>query len=362
MPSPLRVLVAGGGVAALEASLALQALAGDRVRVETLAPSDELVERPWSVLTPFTGTPAPRANIKRDSPSLENSVWHRGALAAVDVAAQTVTTTDGGTLGYDRLIVAPGARRVEGVPGAVTFRGAVNAGAVEAALRGAPERVLFVAPPGCGWPLPVYELALLAAREYDLDVTVVSYEPRPLDEFGVTAADAVARVLDRAGVEFLPSVEAVAVVEHALVCADGRMLGADAIVALPVLRGPAIAGLPTDPDGFIVVDGDGRVPGAPNVFAAGDATTVPIKQGGLAAQQADTIAGQIATELGAPPRRARRVLRAVLLTDEAPLYLRRDLDDDRTLVRRLRSVPPHKILGGRRGQERESRRAVPRES
>jgi sulfide:quinone oxidoreductase len=36
-----RVLIAGGGVAALEAALALRALAEDRVRVELLAPEPQ---------------------------------------------------------------------------------------------------------------------------------------------------------------------------------------------------------------------------------------------------------------------------------------------------------------------------------
>ena len=83
--------------------------------------------------------------------------------------------------------------------------------------------------------------------------------------------------------------------------------------------------------GFIEIDEHARVRGVPDVFAAGDATTEPIKQGGLATQQADAAAEQIAAEAGAPvaPRPFRRVLRGVVLTGEAPLYLRRDLDDDR---------------------------------
>jgi sulfide:quinone oxidoreductase len=96
------------------------------------------------------------------------------------------------------------------------------------------------------------------------------------------------------------------------------------VIALARLQGPRIAGLPADADGFIPVDPHGRVTGARDVFAAGDATAGPIKQGGLAAQQADAAAETIAAEAGAPvaPRPCRRVLRAVVLTGEAPLYLR----------------------------------------
>src|SRR5829696_1546391 len=152
-PPALRILVAGGGVAALEAVLALRALARDRVAIELLAPAGDFVQRQSSVLSPFSGEAAPRVPLDR-LPEI-GVARHRGALAAVDTAAHQVRTTDGGHLGYDRLIVAPGAHAVDGVPGATTFRGPISAGAVEGALRAASERVLFVLPPGFGWPLPI---------------------------------------------------------------------------------------------------------------------------------------------------------------------------------------------------------------
>ena len=45
-------------------------------------------------------------------------------------------------------------------------------------------------------------------------------------------------------------------------------------------------GVPSEPNfGFIPVDHHGRVDGLDGVYAAGDATNFPIKQGGLATQQ-----------------------------------------------------------------------------
>jgi sulfide:quinone oxidoreductase len=340
--SPLRVLVAGGGVAALETVLALRALAGDKVELDLLAPSSEFVERPSSVLSPFSGHPAPRVPLGALADLGVRS--HRGALASVDAVAHTVRTTDGGALGYDRLVVAPGARAIDGVPGAITFRGPISAGAVEAAVRRAHSHVIFVLPPGSGWPLPLYELALLTVHELPDGpaVTIVSPEPRPLDVFGRTASDALARLLDRAGITFMGGAKAAEALDIALVTADGRMLGADAVISLPRLVGPRIDGLPGDEHGFIEVDPHARVRGVPDVFAAGDATAGPIKQGGLAAQQADAAAEWIAAEAGAAvtPQPARRVLRGVVLTGEAPLYLRRDLDEDTALARPLRGAPP----------------------
>jgi sulfide:quinone oxidoreductase len=339
---PLRVLVAGGGVAAIEAVLGLRALAGERVSIELLAPGGDFVERPSSVAFPFSGDAAPRVPLDRLAEELGVTI-HHGALGAVDVAGHAIRTTDGGRLGYDRLIVATGAHAVDGVPGATTFSGPRSAGAVEHALRDARERVLFTLPAAGGWTLPLYELALLAARERPdgPELTIVTPEPRPLDIFGPAAADALARLLDRAGVGFVGDTVAEAVAGGALATRDGRMLTADAVIALARLVGPNLAGLPADAQGFIAVDVHCRVTGAPDVFAAGDVTDGPIKQGGLAAQQADAAAEAIAAEAGAPvtPRPCRRVLRGVVLTGEAPLFLRRDLDDDRPLARTLRGAP-----------------------
>jgi sulfide:quinone oxidoreductase len=268
----------------------------------------------------------------------------RDALAAVDPDAREVLTTDGARVRYDRLVIAVGAQPFDAVPGATQFRGSLGAGRVEAVLRAARSRALIVAPPGPGWPLPAYELALLAARELPdcPAIAVATPEPRPLDLFGRVASDALARLLWRAGVEFLPHVIAVEALDIVLIDADGRLLSAEAIVALSGLRGPALQGLPSDADGFLEVDRHGRVRGAPGVYAAGDATAGPVKQGGLAAQQADAVAEAIAAEAGAPvtPRPARRILRGVVLTGERPLYLRRDLDEDTALARPLRDVPP----------------------
>ena len=166
-------------------------------------------------------------------------------------------------------------------------------------------------------------------------------EPRPLDVFGPVASDALARLLDRAGVAFIGDTHATEVVAGGLATEDGRTIAADAVIALPSLRGPRIEGLPADEHGFIAIDEHARVRGVSDVFAAGDATAEPIKQGGLATQQADAAAEAIAAESGAPvvPRPYRRVLRGVVLTGERPLYLRRDLDDDTAVARELKGAP-----------------------
>jgi sulfide:quinone oxidoreductase len=230
------------------------------------------------------------------------------------------------------------------VPGATTFRGPISAGVVERALRKAKTRSIFTLPAGSGWTLPLYELALLAAHRLPKgpELLVVTHEPRPLHIFGPVASDALARLLHRAEVEVIGETVVTEVVGDAATTEDGRVLSADAVISLPRAWGPYIEGLPADTDGFIEVDEHSRVVGTTGVFAAGDVTSGPIKHGGLATQQADAAAEAIAAEAGATvtPRRCRRVLRGVVLTGGAPLYLRRNLDDDSAFTHPLRGAPP----------------------
>jgi sulfide:quinone oxidoreductase len=316
---PLHVLIAGGGVAGVETALALRRLAGDRVRVEIMSPTADLVQRPQSVRTPFSGVSAPRLPLERVA-ALGVDLRH-DALAAVDPGERRVRTTDGAVLPYDRLVVATGARPVDSIPGATHFRGPLTAGRIEGIVaRG--DRLTFAVPEPATWPLPLYELALQSAGS--APVRLVTCEPRPLDLFGAQVSDAVARLLDRAGVEVLTGVRPHTVIENELVLDGHTFLAAGPVVTLPALEGPRIAGLPYDLRGFIPVDPYGRVHGLADLFAAGDVSAAPIKQGGLAAQQADAVAAAIAVEAGAPVESApaTRVLRAELITGDRPLYLR----------------------------------------
>jgi sulfide:quinone oxidoreductase len=327
---PLRVLIAGGGVAGVEAALALRHLAGARVAVQLLSPSPDYVQRPASVTTPFAGADALRLPLD-PLDALGVSVV-RTAVAAVDPAGHRVLTTDASEIAYDALVVAVGARVAESVPGALHFRGPLSAGAVEAVIRDTAAEpgagLTFVVPPVATWSLPIYELTLMAARTLGPDaVAVVTPETRPLELFGRTASDAVARLLDRAGVHVRTRETARAVFEGNLLLAGGALVPAGRVVTLPALRGPRVEGLPHDADGFIRVDDHARVPGLDAVYAAGDGTAGRVKQGGVAAQQADVAAACIAQAAGVDiaPEPVQPVLRAILTTGDDPLYLRTPL-------------------------------------
>ncbi|HWK26884.1 MAG TPA: FAD-dependent oxidoreductase [Solirubrobacter sp.] len=327
---PPHILIAGGGVAAVEAVAALRALAGSLPRITLLAPETELAQRPASVATPFGfGAPPalPFAEIQRRAPF----DVHRGTLGRVDVEGHIAYDTSGEPLPYDVLLVAVGAVPRPALPGAITFAGAVDAAAVAEALERS-ARLAFVAPRASGWTLPVYELAMMATTELrdrgrDPEITIVTPEAAPLWLFGPEAGVAISAQLAQRGIAIRTGTPAVEVRPGELALADGSTVAADAVIALPRLEGPAIPGLPSDAFGFIDVDAHGRVRGAQDVYAAGDATSFPLKQGGLATQQADAAAEAIAHSLGAPVRPApfSPVMRGLLLTGGAPLYLRSTL-------------------------------------
>ena len=129
---------------------------------------------------------------------------------------------------------------------------------------------------------------------------------------------------------------------------EGR-LEADHVVALARLQGARLDGVPQTLDGFVPVDTHCRVRGLGDVYAAGDITTFPVKQGGIATQMADAAAQMIASRLGANlrPEPFRPVLRGLLLTGREPRYLRHAEDGDGGDAATTEPLwwPPAKIVG-----------------
>lgn len=326
------VLIVGGGVAGLEAALALQALAGDLVRVEIVTPETDFAYRPLAVTEPFRAGEVRRFPL-RDLVEAAGAALRSGRVEAVDPVRHVVTSEELGELPYDLLVLALGARSYPAVPGALTFV-ADDAGALGRLLveldRGDARSVAFALPAGPAMLLPLYELALLtgahlAERGIQIrTLTVVTPEEAPLGVLGRSASEAVRELLELRGIGLLTRTTPLAVEGSSLRVAPGPPLAADRVVALPGLRGPSLPGLPHDGQGFLLTGEDGRVLGVDDVYAAGDATAFPVKQGGIATQQADAVATAIAAALGAdvPPAPFRPVLRALLVTGIAPRYLR----------------------------------------
>jgi sulfide:quinone oxidoreductase len=353
--SRLHAVVAGAGVAGLEAALALNASAREHVRVELVAPEQEFTYRPLAVAEPFQMGEVRRFPLERLAKAA-GAELRTGALVGVDAEAKRALLADGGVVDYDVLVLALGAEARESVPGALTFRGPQDRRAVADVLdrvtAGELQHLVFAAPAGASWPLPLYELAFLA-REYltehltrSVEVIVVTPEERPLALFGDAAGDAITELLRLRGVRIETATTARSWADGTLALDGGRQLKADVVIALPTLHGPPIDGVPQDDRGFVETDELGGVVGVADVYAAGDLTQSPIKQGGLAAQQADAVATAIAADAGAGvrPEPYRPVLRGLLLTGLSPRFLRTEGEESVVGTQPL-WWPPAKIVG-----------------
>ena len=330
---PLRVAVIGGGFAAAELLLALRSLAEERVSLELIAASTELPFRVASTGAAF-GEGEVRVYDLRQLAADVGASFRRDPAEAVAARAHRVRLASGGTLSYDAAVLAVGARATVGVPGATTFRDHRDIhlmhGLIAELHEGMIRRVAFAAPAGVTWTLPLYELTLLTAAEiarHDLpvEVTMVTPERRPLAVFGEVVSGRVAEALAERGIRVLCGTSAAGVARGRLRLASGEAIGADRVVAIPRLVGRRIAGVPADWNGFVTTDAGGHVTERPDVFAVGDITHFPVKQGGVATQQADVVAATLARRAGVrvnvPPDRF--VLGSQLLGLEGPLAQRR---------------------------------------
>ncbi len=353
---PRQIVIVGGGVGAVEALLALTDLGDHAFRITVVAPDERFVLRALSVAEPFA------AGHHADVASLGEIVSEHGAtlveavVTRVDAERLTVRCSDGEELSYDALILSPGARPRAAYDPALTF-GLGDPLALSQLLtdleEGDAKSVAFVVPDGVVWSLPLYELALMTAREVhrtgqDVDLHFATPEPAPLAVFGSEASAVIASLLGELNITLHCGLPLTVGPGSFRVGPDADGFAVDRIVSLPVLDGPHVAGVPANADGFIGVDEYCHVPGLPGVYAIGDATDLLVKQGGIACQQADVAARHIAHEAGGrlPAEAFDPVLRGRLLTGGADRFLRRALQgahgetDEQALW-----WPPSKVYG-----------------
>jgi sulfide:quinone oxidoreductase len=330
---PLRVLIAGGGVAALEGALALRELAGDRVRTTLLAPEPIFVYRPLRVREPFGYSRAKTYSLEEIARDLGAELIP-DALTRLDGDRSIVHTEGGAELEYDALLLAIGAHLGPAFTHGLTIDDRQLDeqlhGLIQDVEGGYVRSIAFVAPSPMPWPMPLYELALMTAERAhemgtELSVTIVTGEDAPLAVFGPAVSEAVSRLLESRGIDAILShrgdVAEPGIVE---IQPGHRTLRVDRVVALPQLSGPSTPGVPDSIYArFIPIDSHCQVPTLQRVWAAGDATEFPIKHGGIAAQQADIAAEGIAALAGASVdlKPFRPEIHAVLLGGDKPLYL-----------------------------------------
>lgn len=323
--APLRALVYGGDTAALETALALRRLCGKRCEVTLVSPVRDLPVRTQAAgASPECGRPA---RFDLGALASEHGLAFRSdAIVAVDDQAREARTISGSRIAFDALVIAFGARPRGAIPGASTWWGAGDAAALDSLLddirTGETRRVVFAVPRTIRWTLPTYELALTTAERArdaglgEVEIVVVTHERRPVELLGEEATSVLTRRLADAGIELVARREPVAFADGELTLSPDSSVPADLVISMPVVEGPRIGGLPRDAGGFLPVDAFGRVQGATRIWAAGEVTAFPVRQAGIAAQQAGVVAASIAAEAGvevdSPPFRpvVRGLLRA----------------------------------------------------
>jgi sulfide:quinone oxidoreductase len=350
--SRFRVVIAGGGVAGLETLMALRALTGDRAELALVAPKGEFVYSPLQVEAPFQVGRRRRVSLDvaaRDA----GAAFIAGEVEAVSPEGRSVVTSCADRLSYEALVLAAGAESKPAVQHAMTWDDRSGSEMVGGLMRDCEEgyvrSLAVVIPPGPGWPLRGYELALTITLQangmgIDLATTVVVQEPSPLWVLGSRTVQAISRELTGAGIGVVSACRVeveqgppITVVAHP----SEHRVEVDSVLALPTLHGRRIAGIPADVDGFIDVDDHCRVRGLSRVWAAGDGTAFPVKSGGFAAEQADVVAEDIAATAGADiePRPFDPVLREHLAGLPAGRFLEQWLvQGDRALATHLPSA------------------------
>lgn len=342
----VRIVIAGGGFAALETMLALDHLAEGRARIDLVASHPRFTFRPMAVDESFGYEPFPEFDLT-DIAGHAGAEFHQRRVVSVESDRLLLNLEPGPPLPFDYLVIATGATPVVKVPGALTFWPGWSHEAIgnviDTAIRGEIRHLVFAIPDGPVWPLPAYELALRTAyrileEEAECRVSLVTPESQVLEAFGPDVGTHVSALLSRWGVEILRGRSPEVFWEGSLGTSSGESISADQVVSIPGLEGPALAGLPHDSAGFLGCDEGGQIRGLENVFAAGDATSFPLKMGGIAMQQADAVADAIAHRAwGLPdPPPLVPAIQGVLLTDDDAIRLGEPTDGSSILrARRL---------------------------
>ena len=314
------VVVLGGGTGGLVVARRLARMhTGDRI---VLVERDALHRFAPSFLWVMSGGRRPEqvtADLRR---AVRRGIeLVQAEVRAIDVHAGHVETS-GGTIAYDRLVVALGSDLApDALPGfaeaahsVYTLDGAVAAGRALESFDGGRVVVLVSRLPyKC--PAAPYETALLAEAllrrrgvRSRASVEVYTPEPFPMPTAGPVLGEALRGILEHRGIAFHPeqSVERIDPAARELVLAGGGRAGYDLLLGIPPHRAPApvresaLAG----ETGFVPVDSATLATKAEGVFAIGDVTTIPIaggkflpKAGVFAHGQAEVVARRLGAEL-----------------------------------------------------------------
>ncbi|HEX9832784.1 MAG TPA: NAD(P)/FAD-dependent oxidoreductase [Mycobacterium sp.] len=209
-------------------------------------------------------------------------------VTGINPEQATVSTADGATLAYDRLVLAVGSRVAKpDLPGLAEFGYDVDtydgATALQAHIRGLAQRA---AQPGSGTAVVVgagltgietaSELPRMlsdALGEVTPRVILVDHNPHVGSDMGESARPVIEEALADNNVDTLTGVGVTAVAEQSVTLSSGDVIPAATVVWCAGMRANPLTaqfGVPCDRLGRIPVDDYLRVEGIAGVFAAGD--------------------------------------------------------------------------------------------
>lgn len=315
------VLVVGGGIGGVVAAVELRKRLGRAHGVTLVDKGGRHVFAP-AFLWVMMGWRRPE-QVQRDLTPLSRLGIRTttAEVRRVDPASRTVETT-AGPLGYDRLVLAPGAELApELLPGFET--GARNLYTLEglqklredlATFRKGRVVVLISRTPfKC--PAAPYEAAFLLDYHFrrsgirdSVSVDIVTPEPQPMPVAGPEVGKSLVAMLSARGINYHPQGKPSRIDPEAreIALESGDRIPYDLLVGVPPHRAPAFvreSGL-TDATGWVPVDPRTLKTSANGVYAIGDVASIKLpngmflpKAGVFAHGQAEAVAKTIAAEL-----------------------------------------------------------------
>ena len=295
------VILGAGTGGTLTANRLRKAYATDDATITVVDQDDQHVYQPGLLFVPF-GLTHPEDIVRSRKRQLHHGIdYHQSAIDRVDLAADTVHLTDGTVLAYDVLVVATGATLVpeetEGLadwaPNVHTFYTVEGAARLEAALADfdGGRVVVNVVDLPIKCPVAPLEFCFLADWFFTdrgirdrVDLTYVT----PLDAAFTkpVAAATLGGMLEERGIELVTEYNTGEVDGPGgkLVSYDEREVPFDLAVVIPLHGGQAYVGRSEglgDELGFVPTDpATLQSTVKPNVFAIGDATTLPASKAG----------------------------------------------------------------------------------
>ncbi|MFE0630234.1 NAD(P)/FAD-dependent oxidoreductase [Streptomyces sp. NPDC058864] len=273
--SEQRVVVVGAGMAGVQTAVSLREQGwGGTITLIGAEPHAPYDRPPLSKGVLFGAEEGPALDVDFAGIGVELLL---GRHARALLPGERQVLTDGGPVGYDKLVLASGAEPVmlpgsEGTPGVHVLRTLDDATALRPVLEGR-HRVVVV---GAGW---IGAEFATAARHAGCEVTVVEAADRPLA--GVLPARIAERMRGwyaEEGVELRTGAVVSSVEPNAVHLADGSVLAAEAVVvgigARPATGWLAGSGVELGPDRSVLADDRLRT-SVPDVYAVGDCASFP---------------------------------------------------------------------------------------